>query len=214
MKKLILSSVALLFSFSLFAQNSRMRTNIFGNLEYRSSDGRYKADLKKNIFDDLEFTDNRNNQIKLEKKYLASEYPDIHNNERIRQRLFRNLVRENSRSEGYKAAYKIDLMDRLVIEDNQGYQLKEHVDIFGNRQTSEKFNGVNTKIGKNIHGNWEFSASGNRASLEKNIFDQYIYKDSFGNKIQFEKETWKRMIRRFESEESIFRSLIDQFFYD
>ena len=211
MKKFTLLLLLCCVSWGLFAQRQVIETDIFGNLKYRSDGGSYSATLKKNIFDDLVFSDNRRNEIKYEKKYLLEQYPGILVNTNKQRTLFMDLIRENRRSEGYQAKYSIDIFDKLIIEDNKGYKLEQGTDIFGSIQRNEQINGVNTKLGKTLNGTLEFTAGKDKASLQKDIFNRRIYSDSFGNKVEFQAETWQRLVQRYATEEDAFLSLVDQF---
>jgi len=213
MKKVI-ALIALLFSLiAVFAQQYDMETDIFGNLDYTSRDAKYNATLEKNIFDDLVFSDSRNNEVKYEKKYLDKQYPGIHQNKQMKINLFSDLLWQNRKSRGYKAEYQIDIFGKLIIEDNEGYKLEEGKDIFGHNNVEEEINGVKTSIKRNIHGEVEFTSGTDRATLKKDIFDKWVYEDSLGNKFQFGSHTWDRLIRRFRTDEKILLSLVDQYFF-
>src|SRR5690606_21533924 len=206
--------LALVLSFSvLFAQRGAIDTDIFGALQYRSADGRYKASLEKNIFDDLIFTDSRNNKLQYEKKYLDKAEPGLRGNKDAQMRLLRRLVRENSRHADYRATFKVDIFDKTIIEDNKGYKLEERKDIFGNINVEERVNGSRAQLKRNLRGGLEYTREKDNASLEKNIHDQRIYKDSFGNEIQFGKETWKRILDQYGTDEEFFWELLDRYFY-
>ncbi|KGE13539.1 hypothetical protein [Sphingobacterium deserti] len=213
MKKIILLSIFLLHAFSMFAQLAAIQRDIFGDLDYQSRDGNYQSSFKKNVFDDLTFTDSRNNKVTLEKKYLNATYPGILGNEKRKRELFYQLIQENRRGEGYVAKYSIDIFNKLIIEDNEGYKLEKGKDIFGHEQIAEQMDGVKTSFNKTINGTLEYSSGKDKASLKKDIFDKYLYSDSFGNELQFNEKTWRTLTRRYETDEDAFMSLIDQFFY-
>ncbi|MCL7987266.1 hypothetical protein M8998_04845 [Sphingobacterium sp. lm-10] len=213
MKKFTLLLLLSCLSLGVFAQRHFVKTDIFGNLTYRSDDGSYQATLKKNIFDDLVFSDNRRNEITYEKKYLLEQYPGILTNSNKQQHVFIDLIRENRRSENYTAKYRIDIFDKLIIEDNRGYKLEQGTDIFGSIQRNEQVNGVNTKLHKTLNGTWEFIEGKDKASLTNDIFNRRIYSDSFGNEIEFQAKSWQRLVNRYATEEDAFMSLVDQFFY-
>lgn len=59
-----------------FGQRGVVEAEIFGLLEYYSYDTRYTA-LKKNIFDNLIFSDSSMNEVILEKKYLDKYYKNV-----------------------------------------------------------------------------------------------------------------------------------------
>ncbi|MFD2969620.1 hypothetical protein [Sphingobacterium bambusae] len=213
MKKNILLLLFLVSCVTLFAQNHKIETNIFGDLVYESTDGRYTATMKKNIFDDLIFTDNRNNAITYEKKYLAKEWAGILGNKQKQTDLLLDLIRQNRRSEGYVAKYSIDIFDKLIIEDNRGYKLEQGKDIFGNEQFAEQRGGMKSSFKKGLNGTLEYSEGTNRASVRKYGLDKWRYEDSFENEIDFSEATWQRLMQRYGTDEDIFFVLIDQFFY-
>ncbi len=211
MKKLALFLFLIGINWGLFAQRQAIDTDIFGDLNYRSNEGNYRATLKKNIFDDLVFSDNQRNEITYEKKYLLNQYPGILTDNNQKRTVFLNLIRENRRSEGYKAKFSIDIFDKLVIEDNEGYKLEEGKDIFGSIQRDERINGVNTKLNKTLNGTLEFTAGRDRASLQKEFSNKRVYSDSMGNRLEFSAETWQRLVKRYRTEEDAFMSLVDQY---
>ncbi|MBE8719832.1 hypothetical protein [Sphingobacterium pedocola] len=213
MKKLILG-LALVLSFSgLFAQRGAIDTDLFGTLQYKSADGSYKASLEKNIFDDLIFTDSRNNKLQYEKKYLDKAEPGLRGNKDAQVGLLRRLVKENSRQSDYSATFKVDIFDKTIIEDNKGYKLEEGKDIFGHTNMEERVNGSKIQFKRNLGGGLEYTRDNNKASFDKDIFDKWIYKDSFGNEIQFGKETWKRILEQHGTDEAFFWELLDRYFY-
>ncbi|WP_144062692.1 hypothetical protein [Sphingobacterium paucimobilis] len=213
MKKLIIVLALVLSSSLLFAQRGTVDTDIFGNLQFKSIDGKYKASLEKNIFDDLVFTDSRNNKLHYEKKYLDKMEPGLRGDKEAQAHMLRRLVRENKRSSEYKATFKIDIFDKTIIEDNKGYKLEEGKDIFGNTNIQEQSSGRKSVFKRNLRGGLEYTEGRNTASLEKDIFDRWLYKDSFGNEIQFSKETWKRVLQQYGSDEKFFWDLLDRWFY-
>ncbi len=213
MRKIFLLMVLWCSLSVVFAQHGRVETDIFGNLDYISKDGKYTATLEKNIFDDLTFTDSKNNEVVYEKKYLDRTYPGIRQNKKMKTDIFYELLRQNRKSEGYRAKYQIDIFNKLIIEDNRGYKLEEGKDIFGHDSFEEEINGEKISVKRNIHGDLEFTSGKDKASLKKDIFDKWIYEDSIGNRFQFGERTWTRLIRKFRTDENIFRILIDQYFF-
>ncbi|MFD2555773.1 hypothetical protein [Sphingobacterium tabacisoli] len=213
MKKLIVILALVLSSGLLFAQRGTVDTDIFGNLQFKSVDGQYKASLEKNIFDDLVFTDSRKNKLHYEKKYLDKMEPGLRGDKEAQARMLRRLVRENKRSSEYKATFKIDIFDKTIIEDNKGYKLEESKDIFGNTNIQEQSSGRKSVFKRNFKGGLEYTEGEKTASLGKDIFDRWLYKDSFGNEIQFSKETWKRVLEQYGTDEKFFWDLLDRWFY-
>ncbi|WP_164126022.1 hypothetical protein [Sphingobacterium luzhongxinii] len=207
----------LLFVFFVFytvdAQHRQIREDIFGNLESISNDRSYNAKLVRNIFDDLVFTDSKNNKLHFEKKYLEREFPGILSDKKRQSDLLARLIRENRRQSSYSAKFSIDIFDNLKIEDNKGYKLERGTDIFGNENVVEEYGNTRTSFKRNLSGGLEYTDGSEKASLSKDIFDRWIYKDSFGNEIQFGKNSWERILRRYKSEESVFNDLLDDYFY-
>lgn len=207
--------LALVLSFSvLFAQRGAIETDIFGALQYTSADGGYRASLEKNIFDDLLFKDSRNNKLQYEKKYLDKAEPGLRGNKDAQVRLLRRLVRENSRRTDYSATFKVDIFDKTIIEDNKGYKLEKGKDIFGNINVEERVNGSQAQLKRNLRGGLEYTRDKHKASFGKDIFDKWIYKDSFGNEIQFGKATWQRILDQYGTDEEFFWELLDRYFYE
>lgn len=213
MKKLLVILALVLSSSLLLAQRGTVDTDIFGNLQFKSIDGDYKASLEKNIFDDLVFTDSRKNKLHYEKKYLDKMEPGLRGDKEAQVRMLKKLVRENNRHSGYTATFKIDIFDKTIIEDNKGYKLEEGKDIFGNTDIKEQVKGAKTTFKRNLRGGLEYTEGKNTASLEKDIFDRWLYKDSFGNEIQLGKETWKRVLEQYGTDEKFFWDLLDRWFY-
>ena len=213
MKKIIVILVLVLSSGLLFAQRGTVDTDIFGAFQFKSTDGQYKASLEKNIFDDLVFTDSRNNKLHYEKKYLDKVEPGLRGDKEAQVWMLKRLVRENRRHSDYKATFKVDIFDKIIIEDSKGYKLEEGKDIFGNVHIEEQMNSSKSQLKRNLHGGLEYTENKNKASLAKDIFDRWVYKDSFGNEIQYGKETWKRVIERYGTDEKFFWELLDRWFY-
>lgn len=191
----------------------RLETDIFGNLAYSSPDRDYKALLAKNIFDDLVFTDNRDNKISYKKKYLDKMFPGIRGSKAQQTELMWSLLRENAHNSKYVANYKIDIFDKVIIEDNRGYKLVQGVDIFGHQNIEEQFDGIKTSIKRNLQGYLEASVDQEKASLKKDVFDKWGYEDSLGNRFQFGAQTWKQLMHRFGSDDRVFQFLLENYFY-
>lgn len=205
MKKQLVFLILLMVSFQAFAQ--RVDKDIFGDLVYKSGD-RYTATLKKDIFDSLIFTDSNGNELTFEKKYLDSELPDLVGKEKARVDFFRHLISKYSRDQKYKAKYKIDIFDKIVIEDNRNNKTEIGTDIFGNPTYEEKRNGQDRSVTRSLSGDLEYKSGTTRASLGKDVFGKWCYKDSDGNKLEFSDNAWHRLIRRHRDEDGVFRFLI------
>lgn len=193
------------------AQNIRIHTDIFGDLQYRNTHDGLEASLKKDIFDDLIYSDNRNNQLTFEKKYLQSYQPNVLRNSVAKTAFFQSLIRENWRKKDYQAKYKIDIFDQLIIEDNQGMKIKEGKDIFGHNAWEMTVDGDTRSIKRSLDGTLNFSSKGQDASLAKNFHGTWVYKDSSGNTFEFGGNTWRQLIADFGNDEAVFDYLLRQY---
>lgn len=191
----------------------RMETDIFGNLKYISQQGDYKAKLEKNIFDDLIFSDSKDNKISYDKKYLNQMFPGIHGSKAQQTQLMWSLLREKGRNSNYVAKHEIDIFDKVIITDNRGYKLEQGKDIFGHVNIKEEFNGVKSTIKRNVHGYLEAKIANDKASLKKSVFDKWIYEDDLGNKLEFAPRTWERLIAFYKTDSGVFKYLLDEYFY-
>lgn len=212
MKKFILLFILVVTCNQLFAQS--YDTDIFGDPTYQSRDLRYQASLKKDIFNNLTFSDNNSNEVTFEKKYLDAFYPNLLRNSEAKFDFFRHQLSKLSNERGYKATYSIDIFDKVVITDNKGMSLEIGKDIFGNKTYEEKFNNKNISIRRDLFGNLEYKTDQIQATIKKNIFDKWIYSDNTGNKLEFSISTWNLMEHRYGSEEEILLYLINEFVLD
>ncbi len=96
--------------------------DIFDNLVYESKSLDYKAYLEKNIFNDLIFSDNNDNKITFEKKYIEQQAHELSNNTESKLDFFRNIIHEHSHDKEYKATYSIDIFDKIKIQGNRGFK--------------------------------------------------------------------------------------------
>lgn len=136
MKKYLIYLLLAIFSLQASAQS--IDFDVFGNLQYESKDRRYKAYLRKDVFDKLIFTDNNNNEITFNKKYLDLYYPNILKEDRKRMFFFRNLINTYRVDCKYVATYSVDIFDKVVIEDNRNNSVVMATDIFDNPTYEEK----------------------------------------------------------------------------
>jgi hypothetical protein len=212
MKKIIICLVLVLAALPLAAQRGSIDTDIFGDLQFRSSDLRYSASLKKDIFDNLSFTDSRRNKIVFDKKYLAEEYPAVLENESARRDFFRSIVSRHRGDEGYEARLSADIFGTVITEDNRGNRTEEKTDIFGNKSYEETRDGTKMSISRDMHGTLQYRHGNKSASLGTAFhMGKWVYEDNDGNRLEFGERTWNGMIRRFGDDERIFLFLIDQF---
>jgi hypothetical protein len=166
-----------------YSQN--IKTDIFDNLEYESKNGNYEAHLEDNIFDDLIFTDNNGNEISLKKKYLDLMYSDIFKDSDKKIDLFTRLISEHRHVKKYKVSYTVGFGDKIVIEDN----------------------GEEAIIDEGIRGELVYEFKNEEATLQKDIFNNWIYEDSRGNELKISSETWKGLIKRFGTKEKVLHHL-------
>ncbi|QDH77928.1 hypothetical protein FKX85_02290 [Echinicola soli] len=211
MKRYLLFLAALLTQQLAYGQ--LIERNFFGDLEYSSRNGEYKATLEKDVFDDLIYTDNQRNKVTFEKDYLHWEYGDMLENEREERMFLMDLVRQYRRESNYKATYEIDVFDNLIIEDNRDYKLEIGEDIFGNVTREESINGRKTSFTKEKNGGLVYESNNENASLRKDIFDRWIYEDSRENKLEFGKSTWDRLVNKYGDNEVIFSQLMNELLF-
>jgi hypothetical protein len=209
MKKLLLLLLLIIVNLPLFAQ--RIETDIFNDLKYESENRQYQAKLKKDIFDNLLFSDNKNNKVSYNKKYLDLKHPQLAKNKESKIKFFRNLINRYHRETNNDVKYSVDIFDKIIIETN-GDKTEAGKDIFGNYTYEGKINGKNTSVRKDLSGRWNYSYGNEKASLEKDIFNKWNYNDSSGNKIEFSEKTWSNLLSKYGREEDVFRVLIDTFF--
>jgi len=209
MKRQIIFFVFFVVGIQVFAQ--KIETDIFDNLIYESSDRQYKANLKKNIFDDLVFSDNMDNEVTLKKKYLDLEYGERINASDTKSKLFMRLIHEHSQNKNYKVTYSVDIFDKVVIEDNRNRKVEIGKDIFDAGIYKEHNNGESLTIIRNLNGGLEYKSMNDVATLQKDMFNKWKYSDSYGNELTISIETWRRLKNRFQTEERIFQYFISEF---
>ncbi len=213
MKKIVLFLLVLSATLPLTAQRISIDTDIFGDLRYRSSDPDYTASLKKDIFDNLTFTDSRRNKIVFEEDYLKEKYPAVLTDTEAKIDFFRGIVNRHHLDKGYEATFSVDIFGTIEMKDNLGNTTKEKTDIFGNKSYEETGSGKSSSIRRGLNGTLEYRSGGTTASLEKSTFgrDKWVYEDSTGNRFEFSNWTWTEMVNRFGNDEQIFIFLIDEF---
>jgi len=177
-----------LFKFQCFSQI--IENDIFGDFSHKSSDGLYNAFLKKDIFDNLSFTDSNKNEIVFKKKYLKLNYNKVTEDIHAKILFFKDLINVHRDNIEYKITYSINIHDKVVVEDNRGFK---------------------EEIGKNIFNGLEYKSNEKQASLKKDIFNYWVYEDSSGNKFQFSNRTWRNLKHTHYSNENVFTFLINSF---
>jgi hypothetical protein len=210
MKKILILLFTTFLSIHVYAQRGSYGNNFFGHLEFNSIDGRYKATLVKNIFNGLEFSDNANNSVEFDEKYLGRHYPGIMSDNPGKSALFRKLVRRMYREQGYKVKHSVDIFNKEIVEDNKGYKSESGRDIFGHDYFEEQGRDGALSIKRNVHGDLEYKWNNYSASIGKDVFGKWNFSDNEGNEIQFNSNSWNKMIQRFGSERDILWFLIDK----
>jgi len=193
----------------LFAE--RLDFDIFGDLVFDSDNLNYNANLKKDIFDNLIYTDNFKNKITYEKKYIDLVNPTLLNDKEAKKIFFRQLIYEFRKKIDFEATYSIDIFDNLIIKDNQNNSIKMGKDIFGNSTYEETRNNKNSSIKKDLTGKYEYKSDNAHASLSKDMMNKWIYEDSSGNKFEFSEKAWDILKHRFDSDENIILYLVNDF---
>ncbi|WP_186754319.1 hypothetical protein [Echinicola salinicaeni] len=205
--------IFLLIGVSNLAVGQSIQRDFFGDLEYVSRNGHFKAKLDRDIFESLVYTDDNENKVTFEKEYLDEIYGNELNTEQGESVFFIGLVRQYRRDNGYIAKYTIDVFDRVVIEDNRQNKLVEGKDVFGNYTREEIRNGRRVYVKKELDGGLVLEMDQEKASLKKNIFDKWVYQDSRGNKLEFSRGTWKALNDRYGNNEDIFNFLTNELLY-
>jgi lipid II isoglutaminyl synthase (glutamine-hydrolysing) len=205
--------IILLTIISLQTHAQRIRFDIFDNLEYESRENRYKAYLKKDIFNNLLFSDNQANELTFMKKYLDLTYSNSLEDEEDKIDFFRNLIDTYGFESGYKATYTVDILDKVIIEDNRNSRIEIGRDIFGNATYDERTNNIRTTIRRDLFGNLEFRSGRDQANLKKDIFNRWRYTDSSGNDFRFSTSSWDKLLHLYISEEDVLYFLVDKFLY-
>ncbi|MFV0554987.1 MAG: hypothetical protein ACK5LR_09810 [Mangrovibacterium sp.] len=208
MRILFIALLGLIFQFSGWAQN--IQTDISGNLSYVSVDKSYKATLRQNIFDDLTFADSNNNQVVLKAEYIKLEYGKLFENEEAKFDFFLNMVQQHRKQKGYIASYEVDIFGTIKVKDNQGWELEVGKDGVGNSFRREERNGERQSF-ENKSGMMTFKSNHKNASLRKDVFKQWIYKDSNGNELRISEKTFGKLLWQYGNDEEVFMYLVNTF---
>jgi hypothetical protein len=174
-----------------------IETDIFNNLKYKSGYNGYEAYLKEDIFTNLIFSDNNENEVTFTKKYLHLLHADELNDAGRKDDFFRELIYKCQKHEQYEATYSVDILGKVVIE--------EHRSAFDNE-------GNTKSIKKDIIGTYDYEANNGSATLKEDIFNSWVYEDSNGNAFKFSAETWRQLTQRHGSAENVLLFLTEEFF--
>lgn len=206
-KSLVSAAVVLC---TCMSYGQRIQQDIFNDLVYKSD--QYEAKLKKNIFDDLTFSDSNNNKITFNKAYLEKKMGPNYNEVEVKSMFFQDLVQDYMQISGYEAAYKVDILDTMTMTDNQGKKQTAKEDIFGLMQIKSESPNKIANIQTDFSGDLVYKASNNQsASLKKDSWGNRTYTDSNKTKIEMPEAVWQRLSKRYQSENHAFIFLIEQF---
>ncbi|MFA1772505.1 hypothetical protein ACD591_14485 [Rufibacter glacialis] len=169
--------------------------------------------MKKDIFSNLIFSDNHNNELTFTKKYLDLKHHDLLAEEESQIDFFRNVIRKYKSDIGYKAKFEVDIFEKVVMEDNRNNKVEIGTDIFGNTTYEEKRNTERLSMKRDLSGNLEFRSGKEQAFLKRDIFNRWSYSDSSGNKFEFSDKTWKRLTQEHVTEEDILYFLVNRFLH-
>lgn len=121
--------IALFISFQIQAQN--ISRDFLGNLTYESARDNYKAKLEKNVFNDLIFTDNKNNKITFNNNFLSRTSPTVLSNFRDQETFFEHHLNYLRKLSNRKEEFVIDMFDTWKFETNENnYKAELKKDIF------------------------------------------------------------------------------------
>lgn len=115
-EKRILEWLADVFSESRDVKEKYKR-NIHGNLEYVNNSTGLESSMKKSIFDEGIYTDNRGNEIKYSKEFWHEILNDFRNND---VQVFFWMMDYCENQSNYKEEYKVDIFGNLQYKNNKG----------------------------------------------------------------------------------------------
>ncbi len=203
----------LLTFFSLHIQAQRVKYDIFNNLEYASEEKDYSAYLKKDIFDNLIFSDSNGNELTFNEDYLKQEYENLLGNNEHKINFFRHLIYRYRFENNYEASFDVNILDKVIIEDNRNNRIEFGTDIFGHPTYEEKRNIIENSIKRDVSGNLEYKSGKEQAFLKKDVFGKWYYRDSSGNEFEFGKPAWRMLKKNYRSEENILLFLLNNFLH-
>ena len=127
--------------------------DIFGNIEYKNSEGR-RVSIKKDLFDDFEYKDNQGVSLS------------------IRKDIFDHVQVNDGR--GNKVDAGRDIFGDLQVKDNKGNKWSVERDIFGDLKFRHNYKECAT-LKKNIFDEREYSDNkGNKVKYSKEAWDKMI----------------------------------------
>lgn len=174
--------------------------DIFGDLKYSSPSGDYTAALKKNIFDDLTFSDNNNNKVVYEKKYLDYKY-----NGQVKQYddklfFFLMLIHRFKVEKNYEAKYTIDIFGKVDITESRT--------IYG---SSDNQHEAQLSVHRTFDGIYVYEYANKRATLTKDSFGNRYYSDNMGNSVKIDYNTFPVLVSKHGNAENVLRFFVNTF---
>lgn len=211
MKNYLLLLLLIVLNHQVEAQ--RIEYDIFNNLEYESKEKDYSAYLKKDVFDNIIFSDSNGNELTFHEDYLEQEYENLVGDKEQEMDFFRYLIYRYRFESGYKASFDINISNEVIIEDNRNNRIEFGTDIFGYPTYEEKRNETEISIKRNVSGSLEYKSGKEQAFLKKDIFGKWNYSDSSGNEFEFGKPAWRMLKKTYVSEENILLFLLKNFLH-
>ena len=144
--------------------------DIFGNIEYKNSEGR-RVSIKKDLFDDFEYKDNQGVSLS------------------IRKDIFDHVQVNDGR--GNKVDAGRDIFGDLQVKDNKGNKWSVERDIFGDLKFRHNYKECAT-LKKNIFDEREYSDNkGNKVKYSKEAWDKMI--KTYGN----DEKVFSMLLKKF-----------------
>lgn len=188
-----------------------IKKDIFNNYEFCRKDKKFCANLKKDIFDNIIYTDDKKNTITYNRKYVAKYFPELFKNESITVDFFAGLLEEFKYYKNYSRTHEIDIFDKEIVEDNRHFKSVYYKDIHGKYQYEENFNNSKTTLSEDFNGNIVYKNGNIWAKLEKNFQGNWKFSDKSGTNMEFSKETWNLLLQKFGDKSKIANYLISTF---
>ncbi|MDR2221902.1 MAG: hypothetical protein LBE34_04085 [Flavobacteriaceae bacterium] len=208
MRKSYLLSLFIALFWLNMSEAQIIKRNIHDDLEYNNT--YYTAKLKKDIHGGIQFTDSNSNKISYNKGYIAKELNEISNSD-YEYAFFDDLVRKYRYTSQYEVSYKVDIFDKIIIEDNKGSKKIVGKDIHGNQFFEEEYNGVRRSIKRDLLGTLQYVNGSITASFRKGFMKNWEYRDSTGNQFDISSKTMDRLSIRFQNDEGVFFYLINEY---
>ncbi len=210
MNKFIISFALVVLCLQGHAQ--KIEADIFGNLEYKSKDANYKANLKEGIFNELIFSDSNDNTITLKSEYIKLKYDKSPITADEKFSIIAALCKKFKKRKNLEITFSADIFGAIILNGKSEVDLEK--DILGKVTLNKDINSLNSSIEEISDNKFKYKASFKEATLQKGFFDAWIYKDSQGNEFNFSKETWSKLKNMHGGEEEVFVFLINLSFID